>query len=64
MLAVRAKTFHTLNFGTTVDKLYLCAYGDESFVVYASSLEQAHQNAYGLGTKVVRELNENEYEGL
>jgi len=47
-----------------VDKLYLCAYGDESFVVYASSLEQAHQNAYGLGTKVVRELNENEYEGL
>jgi len=45
-----------------VDKLYLCAYGDEFFVVYASSLEQAHQNAYGLGTKVVRELNENEYE--
>jgi len=47
-----------------VDKLYLCAYGDESFVVYASSLEQAHQKAYGLGTTVVRELNENEYEGL
>ena len=47
-----------------MDKLYLCAYGDEFFVVYASSLEQAHQNAYGLGTKVVRELNENEYEGL
>ena len=64
MLAVRVKLSLTRNFGTTVDKLYLCAYGDESFVVYASSLEQAHQNAYGLGTKVVRELNENEYEGL
>ena len=47
-----------------MDKLYLCAYGDEFFVVYASSLEQAHQKAYGLGTAVVKELNENEYEGL
>ena len=64
MLAVRAKTFLTLNSGTTVDKLYLCAYGDESFVVYASSLEQAHQKANGLNLSVVRELNENEYEGL
>jgi hypothetical protein len=47
-----------------VDKLYLCAYGDEFFVVYASSLEQAHQKASGLNLSVVRELNENEYEGL
>ena len=47
-----------------MDKLYLCAYGDESFVVYASSLEQARQNAGGLNLSVVRELNENEHEGL
>jgi hypothetical protein len=47
-----------------VDKLYLCAYGGDSFVVYASSLEQAHQKANGLNLSVVRELNENEYEGL
>ena len=47
-----------------MDKLYLCAYGDESFVVYASSLEQAHQKANGLNLSVVRELNKNEYEGL
>lgn len=47
-----------------MDKLYLCAYGDDSFVVYASSLEQAHQKASGLNLSVVRELNENEYEGL
>ena len=47
-----------------MDELYLCVYGDEYFVVYASSLEQAHQKAYGLGTTVVRELNETEYEGL
>jgi hypothetical protein len=32
--------------------------------VYASSLEQAHQKANGLNLSVVRELNENEYEGL
>ena len=64
MLAVRAKTFLRLNSGATVDKLYLCADGDESFVVYASSLEQAHQKANGLNLSVVRELNENEYEGL
>ena len=36
----------------------------EFFVFYASSLEQAHQKASGLNLSVVRELNENEYEGL
>tara|TARA_R100000951_G_scaffold9791_1_gene8523 strand:+ start:207 stop:350 length:144 start_codon:yes stop_codon:yes gene_type:complete len=47
-----------------VDKLYLCAYGNESFAVYASSLEQAHHKANGLNLSVVKELNKNEYEGL
>jgi len=64
VLAVRVRLSLTLNFGTTVDKLYLCAYGDESFAVYAPSLEQAHQKASGLNLSVVRELNKNEYEGL
>ena len=64
MLAVRVRLSLTLNFGTTVDKLYLCVAYGEYFTVYAGSLEQAHQKASGLNLSVVRELNENEYEGL
>ena len=60
MLAVRVKTFLTLNFGTTVDKLYLCIEHGDYFTVYAGSLEQARQYALGWGGEAIRELNENE----